>query len=63
MSCRLTSPEQLEQARKDVTEYQRFVALCSEFEQLTERLGELQRGESLWEKKKRQRSRSSKTRR
>ena len=61
-SCRLSSPEELELARKDIAEYHRFVALCREFEQLTERFGELQRGESLWAKKKRRRSRSSRIR-
>ncbi len=60
-SCRLSSAEDLEQTRKDVAEYHRFGALCREFEQLTERYGELRRGDTLWPKKKRRRSRSSKT--
>jgi hypothetical protein len=60
-SRRLTSKEEVEQARKDVAAYQRFVSLCREFEALTQRLGELERGTPEQEaKKKLRRSPSSK---
>lgn len=58
VSERLTTPEQLEQARKDVEAHKRFTGLCKEFEILTERLGILQRHSSDAEKKKRSRRRS-----
>ncbi len=45
VSRRLKSPEEVEQARRDVVEYKRFMGLCQEFERLTARLGELERGE------------------
>jgi hypothetical protein len=58
---RLTSQTQLNQARKDIEAHKRFLGLCQEFVQVTERLGELERrkedeGE---QEKKRRRSRSS----
>jgi hypothetical protein len=63
VSQRLTG-EALEQARKDVEEHKRFVALCKEFEELTERLGRQEREEAhLEQKKKRRSSPSRKTRR
>ena len=62
VSKRLRSPGELEQARRDVAEYKRFLSLCQEFERLTARLGELERGKEDWEQeKKRLRSPSSKT--
>lgn len=57
VSKRLTSLSDLEQARKDVAVHKRFVALCREFEQLTTRLGELERKEpDIEQEKKRSRS-------
>ncbi len=58
VSERLTTPEQLEQARKDVAAHKRFISLCKEFEVLTERLGILQRQISGVGEKKRSRRRS-----
>ena len=62
VSRRLRSAAELEQAQKDVAEYKRFLGLCQEFERLTARLGELERGEQdLGQEKKRFRLPSSKT--
>ena len=62
VSQRLRSSTELEQARKDVAVHKRFVALCREFEQLTTRLGEMERKEpDLEGEKKRFRLPSSKT--
>ena len=62
ISNRLRSESELEQARRDVAEYKRFLGLCQEFERLTARLGELERSEQgLEQEKKRFRSSSSKT--
>ncbi len=64
VSKRLRSVRELEQAQKDVAEYKRFLGPCQEFERLTARLGELERGEQgLEQEKKRFRSPSSKTER
>lgn len=61
VSKRLRSVAELEQVQKDVDEYKRFLGLCHEFERLTARLGELERGEQGFEQeKKRFRSPSSK---
>jgi hypothetical protein len=43
VSQRLTDPKQVEQARADVAAYQRFTALCREYAQVTEQLGQLER--------------------
>lgn len=62
VSHRLRAGRELEQARQDVTSHAQFVALCKEFERLTEQLGELERQHpELAGEKKRQRSRSNKT--
>ena len=64
VSRRLRSAAELEQTQKDVAEYKRFMGLCQEFERLTARLGELERGDQgLEQEKKRFRSPSSKTER
>ncbi len=64
VSRRLRSAAELEQAQKDVAEYKRFLGLCQEFERLTARLGELERGEpDLEQGKKRSNLLSSKTER
>jgi hypothetical protein len=61
VSKRLRSPAELERARKDVAEYKRFMGLCQQFERLTARLGELERGpQDLEQEKKGLRSPSSK---
>jgi hypothetical protein len=61
-SRRLKSGAEVEQARRDVAEYKRFMGLCQEFERLTARLGELERAEQdLGQEKKRLRSPLSKT--
>jgi len=63
VSKRLTSPIELERARKDVAEYKKFLGLCQEFERLTARLGELERAEQgLEQEKKEFRSLSNKMR-
>ena len=64
VSKRLTSVEEVKQAQKDVESYKKFVALCKEFEDVTERLGEVERDRAeVEQEKKRRNSRSSKTRR
>jgi len=42
VSRRLTSKKDVEKARTDIAEYHRFVALCREYQELTETLGELE---------------------
>ena len=62
VSHRLKSPEELKQAQNNIAQQKHFVALCREFEELTERLGELTRQSSdLEEKKKPRKSRSNRT--
>lgn len=43
VSQRLRTPEALAQARRDVANHERFVALCKEYERATEALGALER--------------------
>ena len=62
VSKRLRSGPEVEQAQRDVAEYKRFLGLCHEYERLTARLGEHERGEQdLRQEKKRLRSPLSKT--
>jgi hypothetical protein len=60
---RLSTPEEVERAQQDVEAHKQFLALCREFEQLTEHLGRLERGMSEAEEvKKGLKSRSRRTR-
>jgi len=62
VSKRLRSPAELEQAKEDIVAHKRFMVLCREFEQVTTRLGELERrGPELEEEKKRFKSSWNKT--
>ena len=62
VSRRLTSKEDVERARTDIEAYQRFVALCREFQELTETLGELEGSLTMQGvEKKRRRLSSNKT--
>lgn len=55
VSQRVTSGSALAQAQKDIESHRRFVALCREFEMLTERLGELERESAPMEREKKRR--------
>ena len=59
VSQRLTTPEAVRQAQEDIEAFKRFRALCQEFEQLTEKLGEMEHGTEA--EKKRLKSGLSKT--
>jgi hypothetical protein len=43
---RLGSPQEVAQVREDIAAYDRFMALCKEFAEATEALGELERAEA-----------------
>lgn len=61
ISQRVTSGAELEQARRDIESHKRFVALCREFEVLTEQLGEIeQQSPAMGPEKKRHRLPSNK---
>ena len=63
VSQRMNSPAELEQARREVEEYKRFLILCREFEQLTTKMGEQERdNREIDREKKRPRSPLNKTR-
>lgn len=58
----IKTKEELERARRDVEAHKRFVQLCRQFEELTQRLGELERADDKDKvEKKRRRSPSSRT--
>lgn len=59
VSRRLTSNEDIEKARTEIAAYQRFVALCREFQELTEALGELEGSLSMQGAEKKRRKLSS----
>jgi 3-methyladenine DNA glycosylase/8-oxoguanine DNA glycosylase len=62
VSRRLRSAEEVRQAREAIAAHRRFVDLCKEYEELTERLGQLERqAPDLSGEKKRRRSPSSRT--
>jgi len=64
ISQRVTSGPELEQARRDIESHKRFVALCREFEILTEQLGEIEReSPALGQEKKRRKLPLSRKRR
>lgn len=48
---RLRTPDEVEQAKEDVAAYKRFKALCKEYEEFTEKLGELERAAGTSSKK------------
>jgi hypothetical protein len=56
------SAEELEKAREEIGAHKRFVALCKEFEELTEQLTKIERGAVAAAEKKPRRSSSSRTR-
>lgn len=63
ISQRVTSGSKLAQARQDIESHKRFVALCREFEILTEQLGEIERESPMGQEKKRRRLPSNRNQR
>ena len=62
VSHRLSSQVERQQAGQDIDRHERFVALCKQFEELTEHLGQMERQEpDIEREKKLRRSPSSKT--
>ena len=51
VSWRVRTPEEVEQAKEDVAAYKRFKELSQEYEELTEKLGELERAAGTSSKK------------
>jgi len=48
----LGAVKKLEKTRRDISEHKRFVALCREFEELTEKLTEMEHGSEVDAEKK-----------
>lgn len=51
VSRRLTTPQALLQTREDIDAFKRFQALCREYEQITEKLGQLEQETGLEKKR------------
>ena len=51
VSRRLTTPRALQQTREDIDAFKRFQALCREYEQITENLGQLEQETGLEKKR------------
>jgi hypothetical protein len=62
VSRRLSAGEELEKTRRDISEHKRFVGLCKEFEELTEKLTDMEHGSKADAEKKTPRLSSSRTR-
>ena len=60
---RRLSRSEVDEVRMDVATHHRFKSLCSEYAELTEKLGEIEKSPGKALKKKRWKSRSKKTRR
>lgn len=62
VSERLSAGQELEKAREDIAAHKKYLALCKEFEELTEQLTEMEHGAVAAAEKKRRKSLSSRTR-